>query len=237
MLIQDKRPDAFKIPSGLIKTWSYSALKTYDSCPQKLYHSRIKGIYPSTESESLIEGKRIHKLAEDYLNKDIEFPQELSKLKKDFDDIIRFPISSEDKWAFTRTWQPCEFKDKEAWLRLVCDAVVYDDPDDCTSLRIIDFKTGKKFGNEFQHNMQIQLYAIAAFSRFPNLEWVTGEVWYTKTGDVLEQDFQRQQTMRMKDLWNTRAVLMTGDNQLLPKPNKGICGHCDYAEVCEWSAV
>ena len=36
--------------------------------------------------------------------------------------------------------------------------------EDDTSARVIDYKTGKRFGNEIGHSQQCLLYAIAAFA-------------------------------------------------------------------------
>ena len=70
-LTSDTRPDTvvdFEKPEelGLVKAWSYSALKVYEECPYRTYISRVRKIKePSNDAAD--RGTQIHQYAEDYV--------------------------------------------------------------------------------------------------------------------------------------------------------------------------
>jgi hypothetical protein len=78
-------------------------------------------------------------------------------------------VSLEGEWGFNKDWEPTSWD--SAWLRMKLDTMVYWAPDYATA---IDYKTGKKFGNEVKHAEQMQLYALGAFMRHAELEVVDG---------------------------------------------------------------
>jgi len=92
------------------------------------------------------------------------------------------------------------------WARIKLDALVHQDEQ---SARVIDYKTGKKWGNEISHSQQALLYAIGTFLRYPDLEFV-----------------------------NSRAVKMTTETEFNPTPSKSSCRWCSYRQgddpQCQW---
>jgi hypothetical protein len=55
----------------------------------------------------------------------------------------------------------------DVWGRIKLDAFVHETE---TSARVIDYKTGKAFGNEIAHSQQALVYAIGSFFRYPDLQ-------------------------------------------------------------------
>ena len=173
-LTQENRPDKIKpletlFDLGEIKSWSYSGLKVFEQCPFRSYLARVKKI--REESGPAAErGTVIHQEAEDYVNGTLgEFPDTLKKFKDNFEELrngfINAQVELEGDWGFDTEWQAVGWNDKNTWARVKLDALVHQDE---TSARVIDYKTGKKWGNEIAHSQQALLYAIATFMRYPN---------------------------------------------------------------------
>jgi hypothetical protein len=97
---------------------------------------------------------------------------------------------------------------------------------------VIDYKTGKKFGNEIKHKEQLNLYALAVAIRNPDVQELTTENWYLdqKDGENLTStDCTRQQAM-MKYLkyFDRQAQEMTTATKFPTKANKFSCQWCPY---------
>ncbi len=115
-----------------------------------------------------------------------------------------------------------------AWLRLKLDAMVMHDEVTAT---VIDFKTGRKFGNEIKHAEQLQLYQLVTFLRYPKLETVFAELWYIdqKPGENISmQKYSRKNGLGFKRSWDRRGNAMTTATVFPPNPNKFSCQWCQY---------
>ena len=115
-----------------------------------------------------------------------------------------------------------------AWLRLKLDAMVMHDERNAT---VIDYKTGRKFGNEVKHAEQLQLYQLVTFLRYPLLETVTAELWYLdqKPGEnITSQKFTRSQGLRFKPNFDRRGTKLTTCDEWPPNPTIFACKWCQY---------
>ena len=154
VMTQDERPDALKPLSkptsfGPVVAWSYSALKVFEECPYRTYISRVKRI-PEPSSPAADRGSQIHDEAEKYVDGRIEeFPDSLMKFEKQFAELragyLDGTVELEGEWGFTTDWKPTGWLSDDTWARIKLDAYVMQDK---TSARVIDYKTGKRFGNE-----------------------------------------------------------------------------------------
>ena len=185
-LTSDVRPDVDKLKHtgpvelGKIRAWSYSTLKVFEECPYRSYIAKVRRIAePSGPAAS--RGSKIHQQAEDYVNGKLEeLPDTLDgHFTRDFEQLKKLykegKVELEGEWGFDIKWNPVKWLDKATWSRIKLDAYVQQDE---KSARVIDYKTGKKFGNEISHGQQCLLYAIGTFFRYPELEFVQAELWY-----------------------------------------------------------
>lgn len=246
-LTQENRPDKIKpletlFDLGEIKSWSYSGLKVFEQCPFRSYLARVKKI--REESGPAAErGTVIHQEAEDYVNGTLgEFPDTLKKFKDDFEELrngfINAQVELEGDWGFDVEWKAVGWNEKATWARVKLDALVHQDE---TSARVIDYKTGKKWGNEIAHSQQALLYAIATFMRYPNIQFIQTEIWYLDKGETTTKQFTREQAMQFMPNWHKRAVRMTTADNFQPTPSKDACRWCQYGQgdepLCEWRAT
>jgi len=229
--------------SNTIKTGSFSRLSIYQECPRRAqlaYINKIqepdRGVGPLTAPDGTKEwhndrGSRIHKLAQDYVEGLIStFPNELQKFKKEIEELQKQyttgKVITEELWCFDNNWIPCGSNDREdIYFRIITDITLFHTPQTAT---VIDYKTGRKFGNEIKHGQQAQLYQLGAFLRYPDLEEITTEIWYLDQDEIATMEFTRNQGMRFFKHWDNRMKVMTQDIYFVPTPNMNSCRWCPY---------
>lgn len=219
---------------GPIKAWSFSALKSFEECQ---YRSYLKGVVKVKEESSIAgaRGQKIHDLAEHFVRGDIEkMPKELNKFATKFERLKQrfqsqseeFPITLEENWGFTSQWSPTGWVGKETWCRQKLDAFV---TDSTTGATVIDYKTGRKFGNELKHGEQGLHYAIGSFMRYPHLDFVRTEFWYLDKGEELVKNYTRERALLHLPKIHQRGIIMTATTEFHPNPSKNNCRWCSYA--------
>lgn len=218
---------------GLVTTWSFSALKKYEACPHATYLSRVERI-KEKDSPAAERGSKIHEEAENFVQGKIdELPPLLKKVEKRAVELRErfanqpFLMTVEENWAFTLDWKPTGWTDENTWCRQKLD-VFY--KDSTTSAVVVDWKSGKKFGNELKHGEQGLHYAIGAFMKYPELDYIQTEFVYTDHGEYLKKNFTRERAMLHLPKIHERAIIMTTARTFPPKPSKQNCKYCSYRE-------
>ena len=245
-LVQNKRPDLINTVElgtetelGLVPTWSHSSLKTYETCPYRIYISKVKRVQedfgPAAER-----GTQIHQQAEDYVKGELgEMPDSLKKFQQEFINLKEAfeaaQVELEGEWGFTIEWEPCGWLEPNTWARVKLDAIHHETE---TPARVIDYKTGKKIGNEISHSQQGLTYAIASFFRFPKLESICVEFWYLDHGETMEKVYTRDEAMMFLPKLHERAIEMTSATKFPPNPSTFNCKWCSFGKgdypICEW---
>ena len=227
----------FDAQGGPVKAWSASALDIFEKCRYHTYLKRVKRI-AEPSGEAADRGSMIHDLAEHYVDGSLgELPEQLEKFEKAFKSLreqyIAGKVELEEDWGFDINWQPCGWMDKKVWARIKLDVFVHEDE---TSAKVIDHKTGRKFGNEIKHNQQAMIYAIAAFMRYPDLEYIETEFWYLDKGEYLRNHYTRKQLPILMPRLEKRAIAMTCCTDFPPKPSATACKWCHYNKSgdCDW---
>ena len=174
-------------------------------------------------------GTRIHDAAERFVRGGVELLPELKSFSTEFHDLRNKyehgMVSLEGEWAINKNWEPVAWGDRDAWARIKLDAFVRLSK---THAVVIDYKTGRKFGNEIKHAEQTQLYQLAAFLRYPELETIDVELWYTDQDDLTHMKYTRSQGMRFFQNFNQRGIAMTSAKEFPPSPNVFACKWCPY---------
>lgn len=212
----------------MIPSWSYTRLVDFESCPLKAKLKYLDKIPDPNPSPAADRGTAIHLEAENFVNgsKDLSenlrhFSEDLSSLR---DHFKRGAVSLEGEWGFDKDWQPATWR--AAWGRVKADAVCMVSP---VHAAVIDYKTGKRFGNEIKHGEQLQLYALAAFLRSPYLQKVTAELWYLDLNELTPLEITRQQALtKFLKFYDRRARRLTECQRFEPTPNVNACRYCPY---------
>lgn len=227
-----------------MKSWSFSSLGDFEKCryysylkrvqkipeperplpPGKLEHANDRGTRIHDHAEQFVRGKEKYALPEMR-----SFETEFLSLQNSFKAGM---VSLEGEWGMNAQWEPADWK--AAWLRLKLDALVFLSPREAVA---VDYKTGRKFGNEVKHAEQLQLYQLVTFLRYPQLETIHAELWYLDQDELTSMTYQRHQGLRFQHKWNQRANTMMKAVDFPPNPNVYSCKYCMYGPkgsgVCE----
>ena len=205
-----------------IKAWSFSRWSTYEACPLraklKFINKRLEPSGPALER-----GSAIHKLAEEYtMGRLKRMPKELVSFRDEFKVLKKSLLRTEQQWAFDEDWDIVDWFDRDAWCRMVVDAVHEDAK--TSTMRIIDYKTGKIRDEQM---VQLDLYCMGGLLRNSAIKTVEAEFWYLDQGEVRKVVYTRKDLPKLKKVWikNTRAML--ADKIFAPRPGNA-CRWCHF---------
>lgn len=226
-------------PQTTMRSWSHSKLGDFQKCKQLVFLKHIARIpepprpLPEGKTEHANDrGSRVHDNCEGYVRGDHDaLTPEAEKYFGPQLDLMRTfyaegMVSLEGEWGMDKDWNPTEWG--TAWLRLKLDALVMIDP---THAIVIDYKTGRKFGNEVKHAEQLQLYQVVTFLRYPKLEKVTVELWYLDQNETTSQTFTRSQGLRFKENFDRQGKNITSNSVWPANPNVHSCKWCPYNQT------
>ena len=210
-----------------IPSWSISRVTVYEQCAYRAklqWLDRIPDLQPKTAADR---GTQIHQEAEDYVTGKAAQTHNLRFFVNDFNALRLHAdqgrVICEEEWGFDRNWRVSGWR--EAWLRLKCDAVCHLSPEHAV---VIDYKTGKRFGNEVKHAIQLQLYALCALIRYPDIDKVTCELWYLDQNELASFTMHRKQMSKYLRLFDEKGRKFTEDTVFKPNPNIESCRYCPY---------
>jgi len=226
-----------------VSAGSYSTLSKFEKCKYQVKlgkvdkipepdrgepPARFKGEWPNDR------GTRIHDHSEQFVigNNDAQLPEmhhfedEFNHLRKLFKAGLVIP---EQMWCFDKDWKPTDVN-KNIKFRIKTDATVFETPTRSKAI-IIDYKTGRRRGNEMGHEQQKQLYAIGAFLLFPELDFVLTELWYLDLPDepTYPAGYNRRQAMALLNRsWGPRNTALLDETIFKPSPSAFNCKWCPY---------
>ena len=211
-----------------IKSWSFSSLLSYEECPFRFYLKATGAELPEREPSR---GELVHTAAEQYVKGELsELPRELRKFAEQFEKdrelYAEGKLIVEEPWGFDKDLVPCDWHDDNVWLRMKLDQLVLLDGE--KALRVVDLKTGKRYGNELKHVQQGQLYMIGAFLRYADAALVEVVFRYLDEGKESKRVYTRRDVDRFLPRWLERARAMTENTMYKAKPNRMVCRFCDY---------
>lgn len=223
-----------------IRATSFSRLGVYEECPHRARLAYLEKVPelprpepPKGGEHANDRGSRIHDTCEFYVRGTSRACQEMKFFMPEFDHARNWfakrsqDFEMENLWCYDTEWNQVGPKDFEnIWLRVKLDLMLWVSPEQAI---IVDYKTGKKYGNEVKHGQQLQLYLVSAFIRYPHLEKATAELWYLDQNEISRMTMTRQQGLRFFKNFDTRLHRMTSDEMFKPKPNGHSCKFCPYA--------
>lgn len=210
-----------------INSWSISRSQVFDECQYRAklqWLDKIPDLQPKTAADR---GTAIHLEAENYvLGKGVLTPN-LRHFSTDLTALQNHNaegrVTCEEEWAYDRDWNVTDWR--SGWLRLKCDAVCHLDKRHAV---VIDYKTGKRFGNEVKHAVQLQLYAVCALLRYPDIEQVTCELWYLDQNELASFVLHRKSLKKYLAFFDEKGRKFTTTTNFKPNPNIVTCRYCPY---------
>lgn len=217
-------------------SWSFSKLGDFQKCKKYFWLKHEEKIpeperpLPKGKSEHANDrGSRIHDNLEGYVRGDHD--DLCAEADKHFGTEIDFlrvlheegKVELEGEWGMSEAWEISPWTG--AWLRLKLDALVHVGDDEAI---VIDYKSGRKNGNEVKHAQQLQLYALVTFLRYPHLEVVDAQLWYVDVNEVTSQTFTRAQGLRFKSGFDKNGRILINTKTWPANPNRFSCQWCQY---------
>ncbi len=220
----------------MISAWSHSRLAIFEQCKYRAklqYVDRIpepiRPLPPGRTEHANDRGTRIHEAGELFVRGGVELIPELHAFKPEFLRLRELhkegKVGLEGEWGFDRDWMPVSWKSPNIWARIKLDAFVHLSD---THGVVIDYKTGKRFGNEVKHAEQCQLYQLAAFLRYPELEVIDVELWYTDQDELTHMRYTRAQGLRFLKNFDARGQAITTEEVFPANPNIFSCQWCPF---------
>lgn len=197
--------------------WSYSRLTLWEECPLR---AKLRNLdrHEEPKGPALDRGNEIHKEAENYVLGRGPLTKNLKPMEDDFKVLKAANPMVEQQWAFNKDWQPTEWFGRDAYVRIICDAVTVTPPEAC----VIDHKTGKFRDSSYQE--QVELFAMGTMFRYSDVMTVTTELWYLDWNRMIQNEFPRKDVEKLRKKWDKRAAVMLKDEKFPPKPGN----HCRW---------
>jgi hypothetical protein len=219
-----------------IKAWSHSRLSVFEQCKHRTklavvdrIPEPVRPLPPGKTEHANDRGTRIHTAAELFIKGGVELISELQWFRAELEamreEYARGKVSLEGEWGFDREWSPVAWMSSDVWCRIKCDLVYFPSP---ATAVVVDYKSGKRWGNEVKHGEQVRLYQLGAFLKYPDLEQVTVELWYTDLDELHDQTFTRDQGLMFLEGWAKRGEKMTTETDFQPNPSSYTCKWCPY---------
>jgi hypothetical protein len=217
-------------------SWSFSKLSDFTRCKLAFKIKHIdkvpepeRPLPPGKTEHANDRGTRIHDNIETYIRGDHDaLCPEADKHYGMFIDFLRAMfqdgmVEMEGEWAFDQEWVPAPWNN--SWLRMKLDVLVHMSK---TQALVVDWKTGRHFGNEVSHAEQLTLYAVSSFLRHPELEELTVADLYIDHGVTTERKFTRSQALRFKQNFHDRGMEISNCDVWPANPNMHSCRWCPY---------
>jgi len=219
------------VEQAMIDRWSFSRLSVYEQCAKRAQLAYDEGLPEARRpdgNKAADRGTRVHQSSEDYVTRktDVMIP-EMKNFEQEFLHARAVPrdnLVAEHTWYFDREWNPTS-STTDRWLTIIIDLLIFIDDYEGVP---IDYKTGKRYGNEIKHGQQVQLYQLGTFVRYPQLEMLTTEIWYLDQDEIAQQTYTRDQGMRFFKGFDARGQKLTSDVIYKASPSTYSCRFCPY---------
>ena len=207
-----------------MKRWSFTTLLNYEKCP---YSTTFP--YRQVDNEFTARGREVHeRIAEALISK-----QPTTELRSVLSSKVQSnlaPILVEESYYLSEAWEDCPRS--SAWLVVKPDLVIREE----AAWVVVDFKTGKSFGNELKHGQQVQLYQVALAHIYPEVGGWRSELWYVDEDKVVASGVNgREKILKMRPRWDQRGHAFTDATAYPPKPSKMSCKYCFEKDRCEFA--
>ena len=209
--------------------WSYSSLKSFEDCPKKHYHLKVKKDYKEPMGEALLYGNEFHKAAEDFMELGVALPAKfdfalptLEKLKS-----MEGRKICEQKLAITGDLKPCAYFAKDVWYRGAADLIILRGE---TAL-VFDYKTSKNA--RYADKGQLELMALSIFIHYPQVKKIKGALLFVVCNALVSEKYEIDDTPQLWEKWlhKYERLRMAHKNEVWnAKPNPLCRKHCIVTE-------
>lgn len=208
-------------------TWSLSRLKTYETCHAKFNYRYNLGAADTYRSPQADRGIDLHKGIENAILGTGPLPQQAVYLESYINGLAgqgHILVRPEFRIELARGWQPTGV-DAPVWYVGILDLLSLDKS--AKKATVDDWKSGKIYPD---HGEQRQLYAIATFRLYPELEEVLTQFHYFDLSRTNAVTFFRYHVDPTIERWNQRVEKMEQETEFMPMPGFH-CRYCSFSNA------
>ena len=211
------------------KPWSYSRVKSFETCPFQYYHLKVIKTYQEPETQAMIYGNLFHEAAEEYIRDGTPLPDKFLYAKDALDALDKLPGKKlcEYKMGLLPDLTACEFDDPDVWYRGIADLTILNKD----KARVIDYKTGKSA--KYADMGQLELMALATFAHFPTVDRAQTALMYVVSNEFISDSYLRSDIPALWEKWLTKhaAFEKAHKRDVWNKRPSGLCkAHCMVLE-------
>lgn len=204
--------------------WSLSRLRTFETCPAKYEYRYLQKIAQGEPSAAAARGSSIHKAIEVAVKTGGDLPEEAGHLVNSYINMQRM--------SGNKVYPEYDLKLDHDWKMIVAGPYWYHGILDLFVLgdkiaNVDDWKSGKMYPS---HDDDKEMYALAVFCAYPEVEEVVTQYHYMDLGKVVPKVFHRPMVEPAQERWTRRVHRMEQATEFIPKPQYG-CRYCDYSKA------
>jgi PD-(D/E)XK nuclease superfamily len=212
--------------------WSLSKLGTFTKCRRRFLYSYIQHLKGTEQPRGARErGVDQHAHIERYFTDSTPLPADLASYTPWFDMLRGLEHHAEMQLAMLAGWVPCAWEDPAAWWKGVLDLLVLHG----RTAWVFDWKTGKVYPD---HVDQKELYAIATFKAYEDIEEIEAWHLYLDLGKKTKEIYTRDQLPTLIAKWNVKLApyvqalerYVPGEAETFFVTNPSyLCDYCPYS--------
>ena len=209
----------------LFNNFSPNMLKTYQTCPKKFYYKYIEKVNVPQSSAPFEKGKKIHALANYFLN-GVNISRIETALTPIEREVWQKLLNNEHfKKDVLKSEYQISCKIKDFWVGGRLDAVVYDNK----NYYILDYKTGA-IPNNPQYDYQTMVYLLALDRILKDYETLSFVYIDLKNDKNHVISFNEQ--LKTEYIKRVEAICETIISDNLYKINCANCQRCEFLKFC-----
>lgn len=172
----------------MIPAWSYSSIKTFDQCPKKYFHLKVKKDYKDEDTTATLYGTELHKAAEEFISLGKPVPARFAFIQDALDALQKIPGEKfcELKLGVAKRdgrFTPCDFYAKDVWWRGIIDLVIINKQK--RTAYLVDYKTSKN--TRYADTKQLDLMAGAIFTHYPDIVEIKSALLFVVCNEMVKK--------------------------------------------------
>jgi hypothetical protein len=222
----------------MIIQFSYSAIKTYEQCPKKYYHTKVAKDFVDEGGEAATYGLDVHAAAEEHTKTGAPIPKKFEYMRPIMASLNAIPgvHHAEVKFGLRKKldgrYVPVDFDDPKRWYRGIADLLVVNEPKHTAFC--IDYKTGKSA--RYADLKQLDLLAGAVFVHYPQVMLVKSALLYVVSGEFVKKDHVRTDMSSYLGVFDTqlRQLAVSMETNVWNAKESGLCPWCPVTSCPHW---
>lgn len=189
--------------------WSFSSLKSFETCARKFHEVNILRKYPKEDGEAARYGTALHEAAEGYV-RGTEMPPEFDFMTPVIEALMlkQGAKFTELELALTAQLKQCAFDAKDAWVRGIIDWLCIDEENGIAWL--CDYKSGN---NKYADKDQLDLMSLFVFEYFPAVQVVNSALIFVVKNDMVKHKRTREERAALWQRYRERVALIEQAHQ------------------------